>query len=141
MFQHISVKFLHRDVAAQAGCQKGGKEAAANEINGSWHRGEDRIVKRSCVWETACPKAHPLGRSRAGAGAFRTRRSQGNRQQLEDQTARTKGRPKAAGPAETHERVLSFPGNETSCPYEPFLDSKQVSSAVSSKYFSLKKEP
>lgn len=66
--------------------------------------------------------------------------NQGNRQQLEDQTARMKGRPKAAGPAETHERVLSFPGNETSCPYEPFLDSKQVSSAVSGKYFSLKKE-
>lgn len=59
------------------------------------------------------------------------RRNQGNRQQLEGWTARMEGRPKAAGPAETHERVLFLSGNETSCPCQPFLESKQVSPTVS----------
>ena len=65
----------------------------------------------------------PLGRGK--------RRNQGDRQQPEGQTARMEGRPKAAGPAETPERVLSLSGNKASCPCQPFLDSKQVSPTVS----------
>ena len=59
------------------------------------------------------------------------RRNQGNRQQPEGRTARMEGRPKAAGPAETPEWVLSLSGNQASCPCQPFLDSKQVSPTVS----------
>lgn len=57
----------------------------------------------------------------------------GTGRQPRNQRVKMKGRPKAAGPEETRgERALS--GNETSCPCQPFLDSKQVSSGIGIKH-------
>lgn len=57
----------------------------------------------------------------------------GTDRQPRNQRVKINGRPKAAGPEETHgERALS--GNETSCPCQPFLDSKHVSSGIGIKH-------
>ena len=74
LFQHISVKFLCRDAATQAGSQREGKGGrvgeGANGINSSWRRREERRGSGGeAVLGPASPEAQPHGRSRAGAGA------------------------------------------------------------------------
>lgn len=62
MLQHISVKFLSRDVAVQAGSQKG-EAGAANGIN----REKEEEVEEEPGLGSPGPQANPHTRSSAGA--------------------------------------------------------------------------